>query len=149
MFWLLLFLLIGLLFIARFMAVPLFSPMPDNLGVINGQLAACPGTPNCYTSSTDEGGVAPIAYEMSVEDARQRVLDIINGMERSEVITADDTYIHAEFTSQWWGFIDDTEFYFDDENKVIHFRSAARLGQSDMGVNQARIESIVQQFRSE
>jgi uncharacterized protein (DUF1499 family) len=44
------------------------------------------------------------------------------------------------------GFVDDVEFLVDDAAKVIHVRSASRLGESDMGVNRSRIEAIRTQF---
>jgi uncharacterized protein (DUF1499 family) len=34
------------------------------------------------------------------------------------------------------------EVYFDEEAGLIHFRSAARLGQGDGGVNRRRMEQI-------
>jgi uncharacterized protein (DUF1499 family) len=40
------------------------------------------------------------------------------------------------------GFVDDVEFYTDDSAKVIHVRSASRLGKSDLGVNRKRVEDI-------
>jgi uncharacterized protein (DUF1499 family) len=40
------------------------------------------------------------------------------------------------------GFVDDVEFLLDDSAKVIHVRSASRLGESDLGVNRKRIETI-------
>jgi uncharacterized protein (DUF1499 family) len=40
------------------------------------------------------------------------------------------------------GFVDDLEFYFPREESVIHLRSAARLGESDLGVNRRRLEQI-------
>jgi uncharacterized protein (DUF1499 family) len=39
-------------------------------------------------------------------------------------------------------FVDDVEFLADDAAKVIHVRSASRLGRSDLGVNRKRIELI-------
>jgi len=40
------------------------------------------------------------------------------------------------------GFVDDVEFYLDQQNSVIQVRSASRLGESDLGVNRKRIETI-------
>jgi uncharacterized protein (DUF1499 family) len=40
------------------------------------------------------------------------------------------------------GFVDDGEFYFPTEQNLIHMRSAARLGESDLGVNRRRLEQI-------
>ena len=40
------------------------------------------------------------------------------------------------------GFVDDSEFYFSKDKNVIQMRSAARLGESDLGVNRRRLEQI-------
>ena len=42
------------------------------------------------------------------------------------------------------GFIDDVEFFVNKDKGVIDVRSASRLGESDLGVNRERIESIRQ-----
>jgi uncharacterized protein (DUF1499 family) len=69
-------------------------------------------------------------------------------MKRSNIVTEQALYIHAEFTSAVFRFIDDAEVYIDDNQKVIHFRSAARLGYYDFGVNRQRMETIRQLFNS-
>ena len=56
-----------------------------------------------------------------------------------------DEFLHIEFTSKIFRFIDDVEFYFDKPG-VIHFRSASRIGHSDMGVNRDRMEEIERLF---
>jgi uncharacterized protein (DUF1499 family) len=45
-------------------------------------------------------------------------------------------------------FHDDLEFYFDDENKFVHFRSSSRIGYSDMGLNRARYKSLMESYKS-
>ena len=45
-------------------------------------------------------------------------------------------------------FGDDVEFFFDEADSVIHFRSASRLGYSDLGVNRRRMEGIRTAFLS-
>jgi uncharacterized protein (DUF1499 family) len=44
------------------------------------------------------------------------------------------------------GFVDDVEFYVDGSQKVIHLRSASRVGYWDLGVNRKRMESIRTEF---
>ena len=39
-------------------------------------------------------------------------------------------------------FTDDVEFYVDNTAKVIHFRSASRVGRGDMGVNRKRMDKL-------
>ena len=53
-----------------------------------------------------------------------------------------DDYIRTQSTSKIMGFVDDAEFYFPTDIKVIHWRSASRLGESDLGVNRRRLEQI-------
>ncbi|MEQ8674491.1 MAG: DUF1499 domain-containing protein [Aggregatilineales bacterium] len=135
--------LIILLVIARLSIAPL-SPRPDNLGVsADGNLAPCPSSPNCYSSARNN---RPIAYDVSQAEAHDRLVSIINSMERAEIITNQPDYIHAEYRSALWGFIDDVEFYFDPNNNVIHYRSAARLGYGDMNANRNRINAIIERF---
>ncbi len=123
---------------------------PTTLGVKDGQLATCPGSPNCVSSQANktdsEHYIEPLAYSGDAAGAIARLVAIINGMERTQVIESRDDYICAEFTSNLMGFVDDVEFYTDAASGVIQVRSASRLGQSDLGVNRKRIEAIRQQF---
>jgi uncharacterized protein (DUF1499 family) len=63
-------------------------------------------------------------------------------MKRSNIVTEQELFVHTEFTSALFRFVDDAEFFIDDANKVIHVRSASRVGHSDMGVNRKRVEEI-------
>jgi uncharacterized protein (DUF1499 family) len=140
-------------------AYPLFHPpqntmailsfpgiRPSNLSVQNGQLAVCPNTPNCVSSQASaadtEHSVAPIAFVGEGKAAIAKLKSIIEGSERTKIIQADDNYLYAEFASKLMGFVDDVEFHADDSAKVIHVRSASRLGQSDLGVNRKRVEEL-------
>jgi uncharacterized protein (DUF1499 family) len=67
---------------------------------------------------------------------------VIQNLERAKIITETENYLYAEFTSAFWGFVDDVEFLLDESAKVIHVRSASRLGTSDLGANRKRIETI-------
>lgn len=51
-------------------------------------------------------------------------------------------YLYGKSTSALIGFVDDVEFCLEPEAKVFHVRSASRLGESDLGVNRQRIETI-------
>jgi uncharacterized protein (DUF1499 family) len=119
---------------------------PDTLGVKDGKLAACPGTPNCVSSQAATGDaehkVEAIAFTSSASEAFTKLKSLVQGMERAAVINEGSNYLYAEFTSGLMGFVDDVEFYVDDSAKVIHVRSASRLGQSDLGVNRKRVEEI-------
>lgn len=117
---------------------------PDNLGVTDFKLGSCPNTPNCVSSQDEdqEHKIEPISFNSSPEDAISKLASIINGMERAEIISQSNDYIHAEFTSKLMGFRDDIEFYIAVPAQTIQVRAAARLGKSDLGVNRKRIEAI-------
>ena len=117
---------------------------PANLGVKDGKLAPCPASTNCVSSqSTDkEHAVAPLYYTTSVPQAMEDLKKVILGMKRARIVDEHDFYIHVEYTSALWRFVDDVEFFFDDTAKLIHMRSASRLGKSDFGVNRKRMEQL-------
>lgn len=117
---------------------------PDNLGLQAGRLTSCPSSPNCVSSYSEdaEHGIAPLTYDSSGEEALANLKTIINSLEGANIVSETDNYLYAEFSSKLMGFVDDVEFYLDPEANVIQARSASRLGQSDLGVNRQRIETI-------
>ena len=112
---------------------------PSNLGVKDGKLAACPGSPNCVNSQSDDAQskIDPLPA-VSIAEIKK----VVESMERTTVIEATDNYLYAEFKSKLMGYVDDVEFYLDSEANVVHVRSASRLGKSDLGVNRKRVEEI-------
>lgn len=123
---------------------------PTNLGIKDGKLAACPGTPNCVNSqapdSDAEHKIAPLSYSSPPAEAMAKLKSVIQSMERTEIISEEENYLYAEFTSALMGYVDDVEFFVDPTANVIQVRSASRLGQSDLGVNRKRIEEIRAKF---
>ena len=120
---------------------------PDTLGVRDGRLSPCPDKPNCVsTKSEGSQRMDPLPYTASLEDAQDRLRAILSSRSRTEIVEDQPGYLAIEFHSRVFGFIDDGEFQFDDEVKVVHFRSAARLGHSDMGVNRTRMGEIFKAF---
>jgi uncharacterized protein (DUF1499 family) len=124
---------------------------PGNLGVSGGRLAPCPTTPNCV--STESGDPAqrmdPISYEeRSGEEVQERLLRVIRALPRTRVVASEPGYLWVEFRTWCLGFIDDVEFRFADEERLIHFRSASRLGHSDLGVNRKRMERVREAFQT-
>lgn len=123
---------------------------PTNLGLKNGSLGTCPTSPNCVSSqsSDPEHQIAALTYQSTPAEAIAQLKATIEAIENAKIITAEDNYIYAEFTSKLMGFVDDVEFYVDPEAKIIQVRSASRLGESDLGVNRQRIEDIRTKFNA-
>ena len=71
-----------------------------------------------------------------------KVKDALKKMARTEIITETENYLYAECTSFLFRFTDDLEVYVDSEKKLIHFRSASRVGHSDLGANRKRVENL-------
>ena len=117
---------------------------PTNLGVQSGQLAPCPNSPNCVSSFSqdNEHKIAPLAYTSTSTDAIANLKKSILSLPRTKILTETNNYLYAEFTSALMGFVDDVEFLLDEKAKVIQVRSASRLGESDLGVNRKRIETL-------
>ena len=121
---------------------------PNNLGMATGQLLACPGTSNCVNSKSldAEHKITPLTYTSSAEDAFNTLKTVVQSFKQSAIAQEKDNYLYAEFTIPVVGFVDDVEFLLDKDAQVIHVRSASRLGESDLGVNRKRIETIRAKF---
>ena len=140
---------VALLAIATFILIPgektvFAGKKPAGIGIVSGKLAACPASPNCVSSFSQdaEHQIEPLAYTSSPAEAVAKLKGAIDSFGKTKIVTATDNYLYAEFTSALMGFVDDVEFLVDDAAKVIHVRSASRLGESDLGVNRKRIETI-------
>ena len=147
---------IGIAFVLSFKAVNRFnlvehlSPEPDNLGITNGELNNCPWSLNCVsTQATPDDRmhyIKPIALSIPVDDAHDILVSILNNLDRTEIETNTPTYLHATSRSLTMSFIDDVEFFIDEDNGIIQMRSAARLGLGDGGINKRRIKTIREQY---
>jgi uncharacterized protein (DUF1499 family) len=107
-------------------------------------LAPCPSSPNCVSTQAQDAGhaIAPFRYRESRVEAKEALKDVIRSLPRTRLIEEDESYLRYEFTSLLLRFVDDVEFLFDDETKIIHFRSASRTGYGDLGVNRKRMEQV-------
>jgi len=142
----------GLLLLIAITVMLVACPGSDSkkLGVDNGRLAPCPKSPNCVSSQSDDEKhyIAPIEYDGDLQEAQEKLIALLQSMKRSRIVTVENSYIQAEFTSAIFRFVDDVEFYLDDNTKTIHMRSASRVGKSDLGVNRKRMEDLRARFRA-
>jgi uncharacterized protein (DUF1499 family) len=124
---------------------------PRTLGVGGGRVAACPATPNCVSSQAPRADtthyIAPIAFSGTPEEAWRALAQAMRELPRAVVVTMEAEYLHAEISSRVFGFVDDLECVLDAPARLIHVRSASRLGNSDFGVNRKRVERLRLRFR--
>jgi uncharacterized protein (DUF1499 family) len=112
------------------------------------KMTPCPKTPNCVSSvDTDSKHfIQPLQFVGKASEAHERLLKILYSLKRVRVVASGEDFIRAEFVSAIFRFVDDVEFYLDDRNKVIHVKSASRVGYSDLGVNRPRVENLRKRF---
>ena len=122
-------------------------PAPDT-APLPAARRPCPATPNCV-GSTQVGAAAmpPLAYvgDRATTEARLRAALAAGGAHR--LVTADGDRWHVEFTTRVFRFVDDLHVHFDDASRVVHFRSASRVGESDLGANRTRMTAIAGALR--
>jgi len=118
---------------------------PDDLGLQQGQLRLCPDSPNCvcseeHSQSSEQHAIAPIKADDETWDQLKGLVTKSGGIIQSD----DGNYLHATFTTPIFRYVDDVELRLDEANRLIHLRSASRVGRSDFGVNRKRVEGIIQ-----
>ncbi len=136
------FVVFGGLFMLSFSAT-----VPDNIGEVDGKLAACPKSPNCVGSQAVESGKRMPAIVLAETDdglaAIKRIKSVVaEHFSRATLVTEEENYLHYEFKSLVFRFVDDVEFLIDSDQHQIDFRSASRVGHSDLGANARRMRKI-------
>ena len=140
--------LLGLVSVGGLYVISMSGRVPSNIGVVDGKLAACPDSPNCVsTQATDsEQKMIPIALAATDETDQSAIEEIksviAKHFSRAKLVSEKEDYLHYEFTSLIFRFVDDVEFLVDTDKQQIDFRSAARVGHSDLGKNRKRMERI-------
>ncbi|HEX7181026.1 MAG TPA: DUF1499 domain-containing protein [Thermoanaerobaculia bacterium] len=106
--------------------------------------------PRACVSTQAEGRskMYPIPYDGPLAQAREKMLRILRATPRTEITEEGPTHIKAECRTLLFRFVDYVDLVFDDAAKVIHFRSASRIGTYDYGVNRRRMERIRRLFLS-
>lgn len=110
--------------------------------------APCPNSPNCISSKSKQDGhyTKPLPLMGSAADSFQQLTTIILSYPRVKIVTQQSNYIHVTYTSLIFKFVDDVEFLLEENDKVIHMRSASRKGYYDFGVNRRRLEKISETY---
>lgn len=107
-------------------------------------LAPCPNKPNCVSSQAEDRAhaIGPFPIYKSSQESLRIIASIIRSMPRTKIVEETPEYLHAEFTSKIFRFIDDVEFLYNPNKNVIDVRSASRVGYGDLGVNRKRVEAL-------
>ena len=108
------------------------------------RFSPCSASPNCVSSEAQEGKhfVAPLRYDGDRLAARRKMIDLLKSQKRVTITDMQADYIRAEFRSLVFRFVDIVEFYFPQEDRIVHVKSASQSGYYDFGVNRRRIEHL-------
>ncbi len=121
-------------------------------GLVEAKLTKCPDKPNCICTefvADVSHYIEPIGFSQSnAAEVLSRLKNSVREMGGS-IQAETDNYLAATFSSSIFRFVDDLEIRIDKDLKIIHMRSASRVGHSDRGVNKKRIEQLKKLIRSE
>lgn len=141
--------LVGAVVAAVVVALVIWPGVPDTVGVRNGSLSPCPGTPNCvHTGLRHPDGTRGMFLQGRLlrTEIVPSLVEVVEAMPRTTIIEEGERYIHAEVRSRFFRFIDDLELYVSTDRELI-VRSASRVGRSDSGVNAARVADLRQRLQ--
>ncbi|NVO00099.1 MAG: DUF1499 domain-containing protein [Geobacteraceae bacterium] len=119
---------------------------PDNLGARDGLLTLCPSSPNCVSSQAEDGGHKILYLTLMADPDADfaRLAALLRNRADCAIVEEKSGYLRVEFHTRL--FVDDGEFLLDRDKRLIHLRSASRVGYSDLGKNRERIEEIRGEF---
>ncbi|TDT43511.1 uncharacterized protein (DUF1499 family) [Halospina denitrificans] len=132
------------------------SPLEMGSGELT--LSECPSLPNCVSTEAEEGSMHAIpAFElaMPVDQAWPEVRQAVAELPNTSIVEEDESrhYLYAKAYSDLFGFVDYFEVLAQPQPvpesgaERLAVRSAAMLGISDMGVNEARAERFREALR--
>jgi uncharacterized protein (DUF1499 family) len=125
-----------------------YEPLLDPVSHLDVRLDPCPQSPNCVSSQAwnPDQRVEPFPLAGDAADALDALARLIEADTLARVVERRGIYLHAEYRSRIFRFVDDLELLADEQARVIHVRSASRRGWSDLGVNRRRVESLRASF---
>lgn len=135
--------LTGLAVCLFFAYLSMTAGVPE-LGLLDGKLRPCPDQPNCVCSEPGtqvSHRVQPIRFSGSSAGIWVELKRNISAM-GGKIIDEQPGYLHAEFTSRVFRFVDDMELRLQEQDGLIHVRSASRIGHADFGVNRKRVGKL-------
>ncbi len=114
-------------------------------------LAPCPNKPNCVSTTAvateQQMPAIPITADLAMVAAA--IKRVCLSEPRVELLKEERDFLHFAFKSRLFGFVDDVEFLLDPQAKVVHFRSASRVGYSDLGANRQRMTHLSARIQQE
>ncbi len=121
---------------------------PKDIGIFDGKFSPCPKSPNCISSDATDSKhkTSPFKLNSIHADSWKAIYKAVDDLPNTKIVTFNDKYLHAECSSAFFGFVDDLQLHLRNNKKSVAVKSAARLGHSDFGVNQKRVDQLRSQL---
>ena len=140
--------LVGFVIVAL-IAMSITSHYGGSHGLFKGKLQACKATPNCIcTEDFDNKNAEPINIQGVEAATAWEALKSVVVATGGKIESDDGKHLWATYTTPIFRFVDDFEARLDEQQAVIHLRSASRVGHGDMGVNKKRVDTIIEKYNA-
>ena len=144
-------LIISLLILACLLLLGRYSRHLPLDQLSQSELAPCPKTANCVCSEHPQDQdhfveAIDLSQKPDLIDLSQIAVIVVNM--GGEIVIQQSDYLSATFKSGIFGFVDDFEIRLDHQSKMLHLRSASRVGRSDLGANSRRVVEFKKEFDS-
>lgn len=146
------------------------APTPKNIGLKDygsfKSLQLCPASPNCISTAEEANDMTHYVPQWTYnpeegrgrknpatqEQAMNELVEVVENTSPDgftpKIVERTDDYLHVEYESPTFGFIDDFEAYFPkDKAGIVEYRSASRIGESDGDINRKRIKALRQELQ--
>jgi uncharacterized protein (DUF1499 family) len=90
--------------------------------------------------------MAPFEVSSSTQDALDAVQAVLDATSGAKITNRTADRIDSVFTTRIFRFKDDVSFVVEDG--VLQFRSASRVGYSDLGANRKRMAALLPQIKA-
>lgn len=141
--------IIGALLLVGAISIALQNQNPKiELGLSDGRLKEIPNKDNAVSTDTalKEKQIEALPFKETLVKSQEAMLQALVSYGGIEIVTEEAGYIYAVATTGKMKYHDDIEIYFDEEAKIIRYRSASRAGYSDMGLNRERYNKLTELY---
>jgi uncharacterized protein (DUF1499 family) len=104
------------------------------------RLPPVPATPNAVSSQADPADRVHHIRAIETPGRLDAAVDWLIANERGEVLDRGPGWAHLVVRTRWIRFEDDVHLL--DDGRVLHARSASRVGRGDLGANRKRLERL-------
>ncbi len=133
--------------IVALIALSVVSRFGGGHGLLQGKLQPCKLIMNCVcTEAYDNKNAEPVTISGITADTAWELVRNAVKSTGGRIEIDDGKYLWATYTTPLLRFVDDFEARLDEQQAVIHLRSASRVGHSDLGTNKKRIDNIIEKF---